>query len=109
MRTSIPKAATQLSTGVGEGIVLFPDTDFKLGLHKALGKGVYTVTNFGAVLNINLTMSLKARKKLPAEIVKIIDEVAVEWTLATAKALFQILRRCLHLSGQDHGETGTGF
>ena len=86
VRTSIPKAATQLSTGVGEGIVLFPDTDFKLGLHKALGKGVYTVTNFGAVLNINLTMSLKARKKLPAEIVKIIDEVAVEWTLATAKA-----------------------
>lgn len=87
VRTSIPKAATQLSTGVGEGIVLFPDTDFKLGLHKALGnKGVYTVTNFGAVLNINLTMSLKARKKLPLEIVKIIDEVAVEWTLATAEA-----------------------
>jgi C4-dicarboxylate-binding protein DctP len=87
VRTTIPKSASQLSTGVGEGIVLFPDTDFKLGLHKAMNnKGVYTVTNFGAVLNINLTMGLKVRKRLPKEIVKIIDEVAVEWELATAKA-----------------------
>jgi C4-dicarboxylate-binding protein DctP len=87
VRTSIPKAASQLSTGVGEGIVLFPDTDFKLGLHKAMSnKGVYTVTDFGAVLNINLTMGLKVRSKLPKEIVKIIDEVAIEWELATAKA-----------------------
>lgn len=87
VRTSIPKAAQQLSTGVGEGIVLFPDTDYKLKLHEAIkNKGVYTITDFGAVLNINLTMNLKTRKRLPPEVVKIIDEVAVEWEEATARA-----------------------
>jgi len=87
VRTSIPKAAQQLATGVGDGIILFPDTDYKLKLHEAIGnKGVYTVTNFGAVLNINLTMNMKVRKKLPPEVVKIIDEVAIEWEEATAKA-----------------------
>jgi TRAP-type C4-dicarboxylate transport system substrate-binding protein len=87
VRTSIPKAAQQLSTGVGEGIVLFPDTDYKLKLHEAIKrKGVYTITDFGAVLNINLTMNLNTRKKLPKEVVKIIDEVAVEWEKATSEA-----------------------
>ncbi len=87
VRTSIPKAAQQLSTGVGEGIVLFPDTDYKLKLHEAIkNKGVYTITDFGAVLNINLTMNLRVRKKLPPKVVKIIDEVAVEWEAATSQA-----------------------
>ncbi len=40
VRTSIPKSASQLSTGVGEGIVLFPDKDFKLGLHKAMNNKI---------------------------------------------------------------------
>ncbi len=38
------------------------------------------------MLNINLTTGLKVRKKQPKEIVKIIDKVAVEWELATARA-----------------------
>lgn len=79
VRTTIPKAPQQLQTGVGEGIILFPDTDFKLKLHEAIGGGVYTITDFGAVVQISLTMNLKTRKKLPAEVVKIIDEVAIEW------------------------------
>lgn len=87
VRTSIPKAAQQLSTGVGDAIILFPDTSYKLKLHEAIGEGgVYTVTDFGAVLQINLTMNLDTREKLPPEVVKIIDEVAVEWAEATAKA-----------------------
>ena len=87
VRTTIPKAAQQLATGVGEGIVLFPDTDYKLKLHEAIkNKGTYTVTDFGAVLNINLTMNLRTRDRLPKEVVKIIDEVAVEWEEATSKA-----------------------
>jgi TRAP-type C4-dicarboxylate transport system substrate-binding protein len=76
VRTTIPKAAQQLQTGVGAGIVLFPDTDFKLKLHQATKGGTYTVTDFGAVTQISLTMGLKVRKKLPKEVVKIIDEVA---------------------------------
>ena len=43
VRTTIPKAAQQLQTGVGEAIVLFPDTDYKLKLHEATKGGVYTV------------------------------------------------------------------
>ncbi len=74
VRTTIPKAAQQLQTGVGEGIVLFPDTDFKLKLHEAIGGGYYTVTDFGAVVQISLNMNLNSRKKLPAAVLKIIDE-----------------------------------
>jgi hypothetical protein len=81
VRTTIPKAAQQLQTGVGEGIVLFPDTDFKLKLHEAIGGGYYTVTDFGAVVQISLNMNLDARKKLPAAVLKIIDEVAREFEL----------------------------
>ena len=75
-RTTIPKAAQQLQTGVGEGIVLFPDTDFKLKLHEAIGGGYYTVTDFGSVVQISLNMNLNARKKIPAAVLKIIDEEA---------------------------------
>jgi TRAP-type C4-dicarboxylate transport system substrate-binding protein len=80
VRTTIPTAAQQLQTGVGDGIILFPDTDYKLKLHEATKGGYYTVTDFGAVAQISLTMNLKTRKKLPPEVLKIIDEVAKEWS-----------------------------
>lgn len=79
VRTTIPTAAQQLQTGVGEGIVLFPDTDYKLKLHEALKGGVYTVTDFGATVQIVMVMNLRARKRLPKEVVKIIDEEARAW------------------------------
>lgn len=79
VRTTIPTAAQQLQTGVGEGIVLFPDVDFKLKLHQAIKGGYYTLTDFGAVTQISLTMNMKTRKKLPPEVVKIIDEEAVKF------------------------------
>ena len=79
VRTTIPTAAQQLQTGVGEGIILFPDTDFKLKLHEATRGGVYTVMDFGAVPQILLVMNLRTRKKLPKSVLKIIDEVATEY------------------------------
>jgi C4-dicarboxylate-binding protein DctP len=79
VRTTIPTAAQQLQTGVGEGIVLFPDTDYKLKLHEALKGGVYTVTDFGATVQLVMVMNLRARKRLPKEVVKIIDEEARAW------------------------------
>lgn len=85
VRTTIPKAAQQLQTGVGEGIVLFPDTDFKLKLHEATKGGYYTVTNFGNVIQNSLTMNLRTRKKLPTEVVKIIDEVGAEWGVESTR------------------------
>lgn len=86
VRTTIPKAAQQLQTGVGEGIVLFPDTDFKLKLHEATKGGVYTITDFGAVVQIALVMNLRTRGKLPKAVVKIIDEVAREWEIHSMAA-----------------------
>ena len=85
VRTTIPKAAQQLQTGVGEGIVLFPDTDYKLKLHEATKGGFYTVTDFGAVMQISYTMNLRARKKLPKEVLKIIDEEAINMAKWTAE------------------------
>jgi C4-dicarboxylate-binding protein DctP len=86
VRTTIPKAAQQLQTGVGEGIVLFPDTDYKLKLHEATKGGFYTVTDFGAVAQISLTMNLATRKKLPKEVVKIIDEEAAAYSKHSLQA-----------------------
>ena len=79
VRTTIPKAAQQMQTGVGEAIILFPDTDYKLKLHEAIKGGYYTITDFGAVTQIALTMNLKSRKKLPGEVLKIIDEEAKKY------------------------------
>lgn len=79
VRTSIPQAPQQLQTGVGDGIILFPDTNYKLKLHEATKGGVYMITDFGATVQISMTMNLKARKKLPPEVVKIIDEEARKW------------------------------
>ena len=62
VRTTIPKAAQQLQTGVGEAIILFPDTDYKLKLHEATKGGVYTLMDFGAVVQISLTMNMRYRK-----------------------------------------------
>ena len=84
VRTTIPKAAQQLQTGVGEAIILFPDTDYKLKLHEATKGGVYTLMDFGAVVQISLTMNMRSRKKLPPEVVKIIDEEAAKYMVKSA-------------------------
>jgi C4-dicarboxylate-binding protein DctP len=89
VRTTIPTAAQQLSTGVGEGIVLFPDTDFKLKFHEAAGKNsVYTVTDFGNIIQNVLTLNERTAKRLPPEVLKIIEEEAIAWGRdSTAKAV----------------------
>ena len=86
VRTTIPKAAQQLQTGVGEAIILFPDTDFKLKLHEATKGGFYTVMDLGAVVQISLTMNMRSRKKLPPEVVKIIDKEAIKYGTHSAAA-----------------------
>ena len=86
VRTTIPKAAQQLQTGVGDGIILFPDTMFKLKLHEATKGGVYTTTDFGATPQIAITMNMRARRRLPKEVVKIIDEVATEYETVSMAA-----------------------
>ncbi len=89
VRTTIPTAAQQLSTGVGEGIVLFPDTNYKLKFHEASGKNtVYALTNFGNIIQNVLSINLNTQKKLPPEVLKIIEEEAITWGRdTTAKAV----------------------
>jgi len=77
VRTTIPKAAQQMQTGVGEGIILFPDTDYKLKLHEASKGGQYTLTDFGAVVQIVLSVNNRTRKRLPPQVLKIIDEEGI--------------------------------
>ena len=61
---------------------------FKLKLHQAIKGGVYTTTDFGATPQIVVTMNMRARKKLPKEVVKIIDEVAMEYeTMSMAASM----------------------
>lgn len=85
VRTNIPQLAQMMQTGVGEGVVLFPDTDYKLKLHEAVKHGVYTVTDFGGVVQIAVTMNMDTRKKLPPEVLKIIDEVARDYETEATK------------------------
>ncbi len=89
VRTTIPTAAQQLSTGVGQGIVLFPDTDYKLKFHEAAGKSsVYTVTDFGNVIQNVLSLNHRTERRLPKEVLKIIEEEAINWGReSTAKAV----------------------
>ena len=89
VRTTIPTAAQQLSTGVGEGIVLFPDTNYKLKFHEASGKNtVYALTNFGNIIQNVLSINKNTEKKLPPEVLKIIEEEAINWGReSTAKAV----------------------
>jgi TRAP-type C4-dicarboxylate transport system substrate-binding protein len=88
VRTTIPKAPQQMQTGVGEGIILFPDTDYKLKLHEASRGGQYTLTDFGAVVQIMLTINNRTRKRLPPEVLKIIDEEGIVYGKTASKASF---------------------
>jgi len=89
VRTTIPTAAQQLSTGVGEGIVLFPDTNYKLKFHEASGKNtVYALTDFGNIIQNVLSINKRTEARLPPEVLKIIEEEAVKWgTDSTAKSV----------------------
>ena len=75
--TTLPTAFEQLSTGVGEGIIIFPGTYFGFKFFEPAP--FFTITNFGAMAQIALTMNQATRAKLPADVLAIIDEVAVEW------------------------------
>ena len=86
VRTTIPKAPQQMQTGVGEGIILFPDTDFKLKLHESAKNGQYTIADLGAVIQIMLTLNNRTRKRLPGPVLKILEEEGVNYGLKAAAA-----------------------
>ncbi len=77
MTTTLPTAYNQLETGVGEGLLMFPSSYNGFKFHEPAPH--YKITNFGAMAQVSLTMNNDTRKKLPADVLAIIDEVAVEW------------------------------
>ena len=45
----------------------------------------YKITNFGAMSQVSLTMNNDSRKKLPADVLAIIDEVAKEYEIVSTQ------------------------
>jgi len=75
--TTLPTAYNALSTGVASGFIIFPGAYFGFKFYEPAPH--WKITNFGAVAQIVLTMNMATRKKLPADVVRIIDEVAVDY------------------------------
>jgi len=75
--TTLPTAYNALATGVASGFIIFPGGYFGFKFHEPAPN--WKITNFGAMAQIVLTMNLKTRAKLPADVLKIIDEVATDY------------------------------
>ena len=83
--TTLPTAYNALATGVAQGFIMFPGVYFGFKFHEPAP--YFKVTNLGAMAQTILTMNHATRKKLPADVLKIIDEVAKEYeTVATLDA-----------------------
>ena len=81
--TTLPTAYNQLQTGIGEGIIMFPGSYFGFKFHEPAPH--YKITNFGGTAQVALTMNLNSRKKLPKEVLEIIDEVGKEYEIVATK------------------------
>lgn len=72
--TTLPTAYNALATGVAQGFIMFPGVYFGFKFHEPAP--YFKVTNLGAMAQNVLTMNLETRKRLPADVLKIIDEAA---------------------------------
>lgn len=81
--TTLPTAYNQLDTGVGEGLLMFPSSYNGFKFHEPAPH--YKITNFGAMSQVSLTMNNDSRKKLPADVLAIIDEVAKEYEIVSTQ------------------------
>ena len=83
--TTLPTAYNALATGVAEGFIMFPGVYFGFKFHEPAPH--FKVTNHGAIAQTILTMNHNTRKKLPADVLKIIDAAAASYeTAATLDA-----------------------
>ncbi len=81
----LPTFYNQLKTGVADGVLIFPGSYYGFKFHEQAPN--FKVTDFGGTMQIALTMNNKTRRKLPPQVVEIIDEVAAEWeSVATEDA-----------------------
>ena len=83
--TTLPTAYNALATGVAQGFIMFPGVYFGFKFHEPAP--YFKVTNLGAMAQTILTMNRNTRKKLPADVLKIIDEAGKGYeTAATLDA-----------------------
>jgi TRAP-type C4-dicarboxylate transport system substrate-binding protein len=75
--STLPTAYNALATGVASGFIMFPGVYFGFKFHEPAP--YFKVTNLGAMAQNVLTMNLNSRKKLPADVLKIIDEAAASY------------------------------
>lgn len=83
--TTLPTAYNALATGVASGFIMFPGVYFGFKFHEPAPN--FKITNLGAMAQTIVTMNHNTRKKLPADVLKIIDEAAASYeTVATIDA-----------------------
>lgn len=85
VQAGIPEFYTGVQTGVIEGASLFPSSYYGLKLHEIAPH--YKVVDFGAMIVNGLFINNNTMARLPAEVVDIIREVALEYEQMTAEAL----------------------
>ncbi len=85
--STLPTAYNALATGVASGFIMFPGVYFGFKFHEPAPN--FKVTNHGAMAQNALTMNLKTRKKLPADVLKIIDEAAASYETVANEDSYQ--------------------
>ena len=85
--TTLPTAYNALATGVASGFIMFPGVYYGFKFHEPAP--YFKVTNHGAMAQNVLTMNMSTRKKLPADLVKVIDEAAQSYETAANEDAYQ--------------------
>ncbi len=78
VQSNLNEAYTSFQTGVYNGWIMFPDATVGFKLHEVAKH--YTVTDFGAIPNVLITINRDTWKKLPNEVQAIFLEVGKEYT-----------------------------
>ncbi len=82
VQTNLNEAYNALQSGIYEGLVIFPAPWYGFKLHEVAKH--FKLVDFGAVPWACLTMNLNTRKRLPPEVVKIMDEVGQRYEIVSA-------------------------
>lgn len=82
VQTNLNEAYNALQSGIYEGLVIYPAPWQGFKLHEVAKH--FKQADFGAVPWGGLTMNLNTRKRLPPEVVKIIDEVGAQYSIYSA-------------------------
>ena len=74
-----------MQSGIYEGVLSFPASYYGFRLHEVAPH--YKIINIGAVIVNGMNISLRTVKKLPPEVLAIIEEVAAEYEIEVANRL----------------------